>query len=155
MVIFFSLFQTDANSEDGGKRKRQQTQRYGESAASLVNKDHFFDGGTNDSPNSTASLNDDSNYADDTDTTSTQAAVESQETNSINVSQNQASRIEAKVDLVYDVVKQIQRIIVSISNGKGVAVSNQIPKLPLSTKDSMDKFETDLNDDIYRQLIVR
>lgn len=72
------------------------------------------------------------------------------------VSRDQASRIEAKLDDLQGTMKQIQRMIISLSNST-VTLSNSenlIPKLPLTTEESLCKFEADLDDNMFRQSVV-
>lgn len=122
--------------------------RYG-SNSDDENKDHFFEDEILDD-NSNSSLAESLIESEN----SSSKADGSREANSTNSIRNQVSRIEAKLDSFQDILKQIQLTVISFSNGVSKASQNLLPKLPLTTEESVNKFETDLNDISYRKAIV-
>lgn len=135
-----------------------------------MNKDHYFDENNDDvldvndanSPSGkTPSIADGSHEANSTNDLRNQSSHEevadgSHESNSTNTLRKQVSRIEAKLDFFQNVMQQIQRTVISLTNGANVDVSeNAVLNLPLTTEDSINKFDADLNEITFRQSVVR
>lgn len=74
--------------------------------------------------------------------------------NSTNILRNQISRVEAKLDNVTDIIKQVQRMVISLNNGSKTVTDSELPDLPLTTEQSMYKLESDLKDSSFRQKVV-
>lgn len=74
----------------------------------------------------------------------------------------QISRLEAKVDGVIDILKQIQRMIIPLTAKSSIGASTSTNEItynfhstfPITNEESMDKFEMDLNDNAFRQAVV-
>lgn len=62
------------------------------------------------------------------------------------------------MDVVKDVVLKIQRLVISMNTKSNTetssAAQNLFLKFPLTTKESLDQFEEDLNDDALRKEVV-
>lgn len=69
----------------------------------------------------------------------------------LNVLIKQVSRIESKMNKIQSTVSQVQQIVISYSD---VHLPEPISELPLSTTESLDKFEIDLNDKEYSEQVV-
>lgn len=76
----------------------------------------------------------------------------------------QMSRIEAKLDSVVDVMNKIQRMMISmtIRNNSNSTIDddsnanhNIYSMFPLTTEESMDQFEKNLDDHPFRRMVVR
>lgn len=124
---------------------RKKPDRFGQGDGS-PNKDHFFD-------DESTNHSDSDEYSSGSEIDSSKAD-KSRDVNSTNILRNQISRVEAKVDDVIDIVKQLQRMIISLNNGSRAVTSISIPDLPLMTKESVEKFDSDLKDQSFRQSVV-
>lgn len=176
-----SIFQADGGQKKK-TRARKQTVRYGQSSAS-TNKDSFFensdneagasdtdgdadatDDGVDGSGNETsASDNDDSNSNNINDASGTEIESSSWRNGSQNsnasVSRTQISRVEAKLDGILDVLKKVQRTVNGLATNSTSAGENDgeeefLSKFPLTTMESVTKFEEDLEDKSFRQSVV-
>lgn len=69
--------------------------------------------------------------------------------------ERQVCRIEAKINQMQSTLSQLHRTIISSAVGvNAVPGPEQFPELPLDTEESMNKFETDLNEKSYRKKVV-
>lgn len=129
-----------------------QPDRLGQNSAD-ENKDGYFEdeSGTSGSTYSPSESEDD----DQTSKTSASKSIKKP------ALRPQMSRMEAKLDGLIDVMKQIQRMIISLTtNSSSVDASSTCKSykfhsfFPIKIEESMDKFELDLNDIEFRQAVV-
>lgn len=141
------LFQQPNN-----KRKRTQPERLGKNSAD-ENKDGYFqnDSGSSYSPSE----------SEDDEKSSEASSSKSIRPVKKPALRTQMSRMEAKLDGVIDVVKQIQRMIISLTTNSSSGNTSSTYEsynfhsfFPIKTVESMDKFEMDLNDIEFRQTVV-
>lgn len=135
-------------------RKRKKPTRLGESDE---NMDDLFD--QIDRRESTKSDDKDEDYANLSRTSSEVSISGSIETATLEKNgyqkstERQLARIEAKLDEMHKVLIQIQRASISGAT-TSLMESENIPELPLTSVESLDKFEQDLSDEAYRKKIV-
>lgn len=69
----------------------------------------------------------------------------------------QVSRLEVKVNQIYDLLVQLQRMTISTKIGasEGPDKSHVLSELPLQTVDSLNKFESALGTVMYRKEVVK
>lgn len=120
-----------------------------------MNKDDFFD----DDGDGDSIGDNNSSGSDHGSEKSKDNSIPKGESQTKSTSTPQMSRIEAKLDGLIDVAQKIQRMIVSLSmNPTNVDVSsvdqNIISMLPLTTEESLDRFEENLNDNAFRRSVV-
>lgn len=132
-----------------------RTERYGKTSDD-VNKDNYFD---DDDEN----LDDDSSIEKQSESTSETSSSndDSQLENSGIKPQTQISRIEAKLDVLTDVIHKIHRMMISstinsnpTNNDDNNANHDFLTMFPLTTEESMDRFENQLNDNEFRRMVV-
>lgn len=127
-----------------------------------MNKDDFFDDIDDDGDGDFVLDNDDSHLGSDDDSERSKenmSSISKCESQANSTSTPQMSRIEAKLDGLIDVAHKIQRMMVSLSmSPTNVDVSkvnqNLISMLPLTTEESLDRFEENLNDNAFRRSVV-
>lgn len=125
-----------------------QTVRFGQSKTK-GNKDNFISSDEAQSESNT-------DHEETLEEINSSKADVSRPKSAMNVLRGQICRVEAKLDNVQDIMRQIQRIVISFTNGcpNNSVSENNIPKLPLTTEESMVKFEEDLNDNAFRRSVV-
>lgn len=146
------FYLNDSFQQPTRKRKRTQPDRLGQNSAD-ENKDGYFEdeSGTSGSTYSPSESEDD----DQTSETSSSKSIKKP------ALRTQMSRMEAKLDGVFDVMKQIQRMIISLTTNSSSVDASGTSKsynfhsfFPIKIEESMDKFELDLNDIEFRQAVV-
>lgn len=135
------------------KRLRKQPDRYGESSKNL---DDMFDVVDQTTPKdkdsdfvaSDEQLSDDSNSG-----PPEKSPFKENGSQNAHTVQTQMARIEAKLNEMYSIVVKIHRA--SISNAISTEIeSENIQELPLTSDESLQKFENDLSEQVYRKKIV-
>lgn len=144
-----------------GKRSRKAPTRYGKGSDS-VNKDDLFDCTSDDSVDDDDSVevveNENRPIKKRTRSGDTKSSTK-QADRSETAPQTQISRLEAKLDIVIQMIQKMQRSIISLAidptnAGKCNGNFDFFRNFPLKTKESMDKLEEDLNDHEFRQMLV-
>lgn len=138
-----------------GKRIRKAPNRFGKSIA-CVNKDDLFDCSSDDDDTDVEVVeknncpSEKKPRSSDTESSTGQAGTQPK---------TQMSRLEAKLDIVIEMMHKMQRSIISLAidptnDGKCNGNFDFFRNFPLKTKESMDKLEEDLNDREFRQMLV-
>lgn len=139
------------------KRRRVATDRFGTSSDS-VNKDGYFDDNGGDlsdgDPDENSSHSLDNHLGPPNGYSPSKDVIEIGSD-----SRKQVSRMEAKLDSVIEIMHKIQRTIISLSinsaNPEAGDVDDQFFRMfPLTTKESMDRLEENLNDNVFRRNVV-